>query len=141
MADVVLGYDGSDASDAALETALELTRQFDDRLVIAYADLPPERRRGEEFRAHQEALRELGEETTAKAERRAAEAGVEQQTVLVPNAPAEALLGLARSGMAAFIVIGSHGEGRIIGAILGALPHKLPSRSPTPVVVVQALDE
>ena len=35
MADLVVGYDGSDASDAALDTALELTRQFDDRLVIA----------------------------------------------------------------------------------------------------------
>ncbi len=75
MADLVVGYDGSDASDAALETAIELARQFGDRLVIAYADLPPERRRGEEFKAHQEALRELGIEVTQRGRRAARRAG------------------------------------------------------------------
>ena len=37
MAQIILGYDGSDAADAALETAIELARKFGDKLVIAYA--------------------------------------------------------------------------------------------------------
>jgi nucleotide-binding universal stress UspA family protein len=82
MADLVIGYDGSDASDAALDY-------------------------------------------------------VEREVVLVPNTPAEALVGLAEERDARFIVIGSHGEGRIIGALLGALPHKLPGRSLVPVVVAR----
>lgn len=105
--------------------------------MIAYADLPPDRLRGEEFKAHQEALRELGAEATGKADKRAAEAGVGREVVFVANKPAEALLGLAYERDARFIVIGTHGEGPIVGAILGSLPHKLPSRSPIPVVVVR----
>jgi nucleotide-binding universal stress UspA family protein len=109
--------------------------------VIAYADLPPERMRGEEFRVHQEALRELGVEATLKAERRAAEAEVEHETVLVPNTPVDALLALAEERDARFIVIGNHGEGRLLGALLGTLPYKLPSRTQIPVVVVRVHDE
>ncbi len=141
MAQIILGYDGSDAADAALETAIELARKFGDKLVIAYADLPPGSRRGEEFRAHQEALRELGVEATLKAERRAVEAEVEHEAVLIPNTPVDALLALSEERDARFIVIGNHGEGRLLGALLGTLPHKLPARTQIPVVVVRVHDE
>jgi nucleotide-binding universal stress UspA family protein len=54
--------------------------------------------------------------------------------------PAEALAELADERDARMIVIGSHGEGPIRGAILGSTPHKLLQRSGRPVLVVPAPD-
>ena len=78
---------------------------------------------------------------TQRAVERCVEAGVEREVVLVPNTPAEALIGLAEERNARFIVIGSHGEARIIGALLGTLPHKLPGRSLVPIVVARVPHE
>ena len=36
MADVIVGYDGSDGARAALDTALETSSAFGDRVVIAF---------------------------------------------------------------------------------------------------------
>ena len=136
MADVILGYDGSECSQVALDTAVDLAQRYGDRIVIAYADLPPDRLRGEEFKEHQRALKELGTEVTQEAQERIAVSGVESEIVFIANKPAAALVGLAAERDARFIVVGTHGEGPLTGAILGSVPHKLMQRSPVPVVVV-----
>jgi nucleotide-binding universal stress UspA family protein len=104
--------------------------------VIAFAYAPPERNVGEEYREHQEALRELGERWTAEALARAREAGVDVELELVPQKPAPALVALAETRSVRMIVVGTHGEGPLASALLGSVPHKLLQRSPVPVLVV-----
>lgn len=135
MATIVLGYDASPGAERALETALELASQFGDRLVIAFGTAPPGHHT-EEGRAHLEALQELGGRVTAGALQRARDAGVEAEVELVPLKPSVALVELAGREDARMIVVGTHGESPIKGAILGSTPHKLLHLSDRPVLVV-----
>jgi nucleotide-binding universal stress UspA family protein len=136
--DIVIGYDGSACGKAALGVAIEIARQFGDRVVIAYAYAPPQLSRGEEYRAHRAALEEIGEHATAEALSQARAGGVDAEVVLVENKPAQALLGLSTSRDTRMIVVGTHGEGPLTSALLGSVPHKLLQRTTVPVLVVPA---
>ncbi len=139
MGTIVLGYDGSTGADAALEEALLLAKQFDDRLVVCFGVAPPGNV-GEEYKEHMQAVEELAQGATAKALERARSEGVDAEVALVRERAAPALVDLAAERDARFIVVGSHGEGPIRGALLGSVPHKLMQLSRTPVVVVPARD-
>ena len=136
--DLILGYDSSACAKAALGSAIELARALGDRVVIAYADAPPASFSGEEWKAHRDALREIGEQATAEALAQARAAGVEAEVQLVQAKPSTALLELADQRDARLIVVGTHGEGPLTSALLGTVPHKLLHRSPVPVLVVPA---
>jgi nucleotide-binding universal stress UspA family protein len=118
--------------------ALELARGLGDRLVVVYADQPPDRLRGEEWHEHQRALHEIGEGVTTRAVDEAVEAGVEVEALIVPQRPVDALLAVATQRDARLIVVGTYGERPITGAILGSVPHKLLHRTTIPVLVVPA---
>ena len=133
---IVLGFDGSECAGSALESAIDLARRFGDELVIVFAVEPPVRSVGEEFREHEKALEEIGEQVAGSALKRAQEAGIEAEVVLVPERPVSAILDVARQRDAHMIVIGTHGESPLRGAILGSVPHKLLQLSDRPVLVV-----
>ena len=133
---LVLGFDGSECAGSALESAIDLARRFGDELVIVFAVEPPVRSVGEEFREHEKALEEIGEQVAGSALKRAQEAGIEAEVVLVPERPVSAILDVARQRDAHMIVIGTHGESPLRGAILGSVPHKLLHLSDRPVLVV-----
>jgi nucleotide-binding universal stress UspA family protein len=133
---IVLGYDASRCADAALESALVYARSLGDRLVIAYAYEPPVPTVGEELKEHRRALAEMGERATARALERAQAEGVEAEVALVAERPVQGLLDLAVEHDARLIVVGTHGESPLRGAILGSVPHKLLQLSSTPVLVV-----
>ncbi len=133
---LVLGFDGSECAGSALDAAIDLARRYDDELVIVVAVEPPVRSVGEEFREYEKALEEEGEEVAGRAARRAREAGVEAEVELVPERPVPAILDVAKRRGAHMIVIGTHGEGPLRGAILGSVPHKLLHLSDRPVLVV-----
>jgi nucleotide-binding universal stress UspA family protein len=133
---IVLGFDGSECSGSALNTAIDLARRYDDRLVVVFAVEPPMRSVGEEFKEHEKALEEVGREVGATALARAERAGIEAEVALVHERPAPAILDVARQRDAHMIVIGTHSESPLRGAILGSVPHKLLHVSDRPVVVV-----
>lgn len=137
MATVVLGYDDSPGSKAALAKAIDLAKAYGDRLVIGFG-FAPSATTGEEFSEHRKALQEMGEKQTADALAQAGSAGVDAEVELVAESPSSALLGLAERHDARFIVVGSYGESPIKGAILGSTPHRLLHLAETPVVVVPA---
>ncbi len=137
MSEIVVGYDGTEGSKAALDQAVGLAKELGDKLVIAFGYAPPGYAGGE-MKAHQDAIRELGVEITAEAARSATEAGVDNEVELVPKRPAEALSDLAAQRGARMIVIGSYGESRLKGVVLGSTGHKLVHVSETPVLVVRA---
>ena len=91
---------------------------------------------GEEYRAHRDAVRQIGERVTAEAAERAAQADVEVEVVLREDRPVDALLALAGEQDARLIVVGSYGEPPLRSAILGSTPHKLLHLSEVPVLVV-----
>jgi nucleotide-binding universal stress UspA family protein len=131
---LVVGYDGSECANAALDAALELAQATGDRVLIGFGYGPGDP--GEEYKAHREEIRKFGERATAPGLERARAAGVDVELALVPERPVEALMSLAAEHNARAIVVGSSGEGPIRGALLGSTPHKLLHLSEQPVLVV-----
>ncbi|UJA21473.1 universal stress protein [Thermoleophilia bacterium SCSIO 60948] len=133
---LVVGFDGSDCADAALDHAIEIASELGDRIVITFGYEPSNY--GEEHAAHREAVRKLGAEVTEKAMAKARERNVDAELALVAKRPVEALLETAAAHDARAIVIGGYGERPLKGAILGSTPHKLLHLSERPVLVVPA---
>ena len=133
----VLGYDETPGAERALEVAIELAARFAEPLILVYGVAPPGGQ-GEEFRAHQEALVEIGQRATGRAMERTTAAGVSAQVALVHDKPARALVEVADQHDARMIIVGSYGETSLRGAILGSTPFRLLNSSDRPVLVVKA---
>jgi nucleotide-binding universal stress UspA family protein len=134
---IVVGYDASPGSRAALDRALEIASAFGDRLIIGFGVSPPGSM-GDEFRAHRDALRDQAEKLTAEALERAVGAGVDVETALVEDRASTALIKLADDNDARMIVVGSWEERPIKAAILGSTPNRLLYLAERPVLVVPA---
>jgi nucleotide-binding universal stress UspA family protein len=132
---VVLGYDESPGAEQALRVAVDLAVRFGESLRLVFGAAPPGAM-GEEFKAHEAAILELGRHATAHALEYAEARGVEAFVDLVDAKPAEALLQVAEECDASVIVVGTSGESPIKGAILGSTPHKLLQLSSRPVLCV-----
>ena len=138
---IVLGYNGSECAEAALDFTLELAASTGDRVLIAYAAAPVGRGIGDEYHEMAVALAEIAKGATASALARAEARGVPAETVVIEDAPVPGLVELARERGARMIVVGTTSERPLTGLILGATPYKLLHRSPVPVLVVPLPDE
>jgi nucleotide-binding universal stress UspA family protein len=139
--DIILGYDGSDGSKAALVVAVAVAHAFDAPLSIVFGYEPNPM--GGETADYKAKLEKIGEEMVAAALATATtiDPSVHSEVLVVPMRPVESLLEAALERQARVIVVGGSGERPIVGAILGSVPHKLLHRSDVPVLVVPAGDE
>jgi nucleotide-binding universal stress UspA family protein len=139
--DIVLGYDGSEGSKAALAVAVSAARAYDAPLSIVFGYEPNPM--GGETADYKDKLEKIGEGylVEALAQAKALDAGIHTEVLVVPMRPVESLLEAATEREARVIVVGGSGERPIVGAILGSVPHKLLHRSSVPVLVVPPGDE
>jgi nucleotide-binding universal stress UspA family protein len=135
MAEIVVGYDGSDFAKAALDEAVALAHGLGDSVLIVFG-YAPHGAGGGEVHAQRDAVHELGERITAEAAARLAGSGVDHAVELLPEHGASALSDLANQHDARMIVVGTHGESRLRGAILGSTAHRLIQIAERPVLVV-----
>ncbi|MFM8519984.1 MAG: universal stress protein [Solirubrobacterales bacterium] len=134
---MVVGYDGRDGGDAALEEATKLAVELDCRLVLVFAYEPPARAGGEvaDLRA---TLKEMGAELEIAAHEKLADKAVEHELVLIDSRPALGLAQVAEERDARMVIVGGAGEAPLKGALLGATPHKLLNLTDRPVLVVRS---
>jgi nucleotide-binding universal stress UspA family protein len=134
---IVLGYDGSESANAALEETIELAGTLGARVVVVfgYYVTPLGGQGGDDVR---EALERVGKHALARAEADLGAAGVEFETRLVHHKPADAILEVANEVGAGLIVVGTVGENPITGALLGSVVLRLVQRSSLPMLVVPA---
>ena len=133
---IIVGYDGSECAKAALRTALEVGEAYGEKVTIAFGyEVNP---LGSEVKDYADALRELAHQRLAEADEIAAECDGTVDAVAIESAPAKALVELADERDARLIVVGTHGESPIHGALLGSTPHKLLHISDRPVLIVPA---
>jgi nucleotide-binding universal stress UspA family protein len=141
MSTIVVAVDGSDASKAATEAALELARATGDRLVfvtvwrklrgdfgLPYATLLPADVIDIE--------RDWAQDTLAAAVAEAERTGVPAEAICRQGRAAHEIAAVARKHDARLIVIGSHGFGPIEGLILGSVSAGVLRHAPCPVLVV-----
>jgi nucleotide-binding universal stress UspA family protein len=139
--DIVLGYDDSDGSKAALAVAVAVAKAFGASLAIVFGYEPNPM--GGETADYKSQLEKLGDDLVAKAvaEAKRIDGTVTVEPLVVPMRPVDSLLAAADQRQARVIVVGGSGERPIMGAILGSVPHKLLHRSPVPVLVVPTSDD
>jgi nucleotide-binding universal stress UspA family protein len=136
MSEIIVGYDGSGTSKAALDKASELAKGLGDSVVLVFG-YAPGGYGGGEVPAQREAVKEFAEKMVAEGVEQAKGQGVDAEVELVNEDSYEALMNIAEARKARMIVVGSHGEGAIKGAILGSTTHKLVQLSKVPVLVVR----
>lgn len=136
MADIILGFDGSDGARAALDTALEAGSALGDRVVIAFGYHV--QKLGGEVKDYAKAVQERAQEAVDHGVHQAQAKGVEVDSVVIEKHPAQALADLAKERGARMIVVGTHGESPLRGALIGSTAHKLLHVSEVPVLVVPA---
>jgi nucleotide-binding universal stress UspA family protein len=136
MRTVIVGYDGSPASDRALERSIQLAGG-DGRVVLVTASVPPAAPAfvdepmldspdpGERRALLERAARALGER------------GIEHKLVPADDAPAEALIAAARAEQADLIVVGRTGSGYVTRAIIGSTAEQVVRQAPCDVLVVR----
>jgi nucleotide-binding universal stress UspA family protein len=136
MSEIVVGYDGSDSSKSALSHALDFANALDDTLVIVFAAAPGGYGGGE-VPEQRKAVEEFGNKVTAEAIETAKSAKIDYAVELINEHPHQALITAAEKHNARMIVVGSHGESPLKGAIIGSTPYKLVQLSEVPVLVVR----
>jgi nucleotide-binding universal stress UspA family protein len=136
--DILLGYDGSEGSQAALRVAVTVAKAFDAPLTIVFGYEPNPM--GGETADYKKQLEKIGSDLLAAAVQdvRSLDSSVAVESLVTPLRPVESLLQAALERTARVIVVGGNGERPIVGAILGSVPHKLLHRSTVPVLVVPA---
>jgi nucleotide-binding universal stress UspA family protein len=135
MGTLVVGYDGTDGSRAALRAAVSLGGELGDGVVVVFAYHVG--RLGGEVSDYAAALHEHAREVLEEA-RSVGGDGIE--VVELEEYPAQALIAVAEERDARMIVVGSHGEAPLKSVLVGSTPTKLLHLSERPVLVVRGPD-
>jgi nucleotide-binding universal stress UspA family protein len=140
---IVVGLDGSEASQRAADAAAEAARRHGLRLVLAsvvpwspYSFTTAEdneRRPIEKARETAAAHERVLDPVVARLDHGD---GPEVETVVRHGHPAETLVALAREYDAAWITVGRVGQSRVRTLLFGSTPSSLIQISPVPVLVV-----
>ena len=129
---VVVGYDGSPTSRAALTWAAERAGDGGSLFVVYAFDLPPDMLGGTTYQHAAAEHKEHGRSVLASLPDLP---GVTVETELIGGHAGEAIAAVAQTRGADEIVVGSRGFSPLRGA-LGSTSHELLHRAPCPVVVI-----
>lgn len=149
---IILGYDGSGCADGALAAAAgEAARTPGAAVVVVHCyevpgpyatpvGLEPPPYLGSWTEDQREAVAAVAREVTEQAVSRLRELGVPAEGVTTEGRASETLVRQAVERDAVMIVVGTHGEGVLAGALLGSTAYRLVHRSPVPVLIVPPPD-
>lgn len=142
---VLLCYDGSEGSQAALSVAVELIMHPADAVVlVVWTPIAVQLARGGSLLAGVPNEGELDEEESAAAQRIADEGAegarrrgynASARTAQANESVAKTILQVAREIDAGLIVCGQRGRGPIASAVLGSVSHQLSAHAERPVLI------
>jgi len=138
MNTILVGTDGSEAAEDALEVAIELAREAGAKLEVLSVHEPLPHGRAGSGPPMLEVEQPHGAEHIAEAAaQKARDAGVEATAHAPRGDVPDELAGAATRLGADLLVVGSRGHGPLAGAVLGSVSHALVSRSPVPLTIVR----
>jgi nucleotide-binding universal stress UspA family protein len=139
---VLVATDGSEASEAAVETAFRLPSE-DRRTLIFCSVTNVDHVSDPESEAPERDEEALGNRLTAQAETIAGRAqglalarGVAAESLVLEGSPSEALVAAAVREQADLIILGSHGRRGLQRLLLGSVAETVVRTAPLPVLVV-----
>ena len=136
---VVVGYDGSDGANTALQRGIELAQCAHLPLyaVMVEEELPRYAGTIDEFRAVKEQkdafFAQLGREITGQA----ADQGVTLTADVMPGHEIGALVDYMRKGGFDLLIVGGHGHSRLHDRIVGSTANGLVTSVPCSILVVK----
>jgi nucleotide-binding universal stress UspA family protein len=141
---IVVGTDGSETAQKAVEAAVGLARLTGAKLelVSAYEPVSSQRLRDEARQVPADLQwmvnpREDVDATLADAAERVGEAGVESRTYAREGDPADAILDVAEEIGSDLIVVGNKGMTGAKRFLLGSVPNKVSHHAPCSVMIVR----
>ena len=141
---IVVGTDGSDTAQKAVEEAIELAKALGAsiELVSAFEPVPSQRLREEARQAPEDmqwmvSPREDVEATLREACERIDSAGVEVTPYAREGDPADAILDVAEERGADLIVVGNKGMTGAKRFLLGSVPNKVSHHAPCSVLIIR----
>ncbi|MDO7907529.1 universal stress protein [Paenibacillus sp. JX-17] len=139
---ILVAYDGSKASNKALEHGIELAKALEGaELRIVHAFDFPRVYAGEVLAPIPASVNkdyyDLAEQTTEEAKQKLTQAGVAATVDMVQGSPAEVILDYAKEFGSDVILIGSRGLGGIREFVLGSVSHNVVQHARVPVLVVK----
>ncbi|KHF32529.1 universal stress protein [Paenibacillus sp. P1XP2] len=142
FSNILLAYDGSKASNRALDKAVQLAQAAPGSVIkVVHAFDFPRVFIGEGLAPIPASVNkdyyDLAEQTVEEAKRRLDDAGVNYSAELIQGAPAETILKLAQEHGSDVIVIGSRGLGGIREFVLGSVSHNVVQHARIPVLVIK----
>ena len=135
MSKIVVGIDGSQASEHALDFACAEAKLWDAELHVVHAWTYPYHGRRASAKEPRELMERDATEELRQATERASRAGVKVVSQLAEGAPVAVLVAAAED--ADLLVVGSHGHGSVIGSLLGSTSQAIIHRARCPVAVVR----
>lgn len=134
---ILIGYDGSAQGEKATETALELARSLDAKVLLFAVARPPEPATMVEVDAMLDDAREHFEEQFKKIIQRAKDLDVELQTDIAVGHPVEQIVHRAETDHVDLIVLGRRGKSRWEKMLVGSTAEKVLRYAHCPVMVVR----
>ena len=141
---IVVGTDGSETAQKAVDAAVELARLSGAQLEIVSAYEPVSRARLRDEKRQVPAdlqwmvnPREEVDATLADAAERVAESGVEPRTYAREGDPADAILDVAEELGSDLIVVGNKGMTGAKRFLLGSVPNKVTHHAPCSVMIIR----
>jgi nucleotide-binding universal stress UspA family protein len=136
---ILVGYDGSEGSRAALERAIELAKALGAELTSISVEehLPYYAASISEVKAAKEQVDEHFRELTKQARDLAALSGVDMESLVQQGHEVERIVRTAREGRFDLLVIGYHGHSAIFDRVMGGTAHSIVRLAPCPVLLVK----
>ena len=143
---ILVAVDGSDASVRALETAIDLAKQFATKLHIVHVvremQVPTNIGRLEDVeklqRHRHETLTAVGDQIVTQAKRKAQTSGVSSvDSDIAAGDPASAIVKYADKNGVDLIVMGSRGLGQVESLLMGSVSRKVANTAKVACMVIR----
>jgi len=134
---ILVGYDGSPASDRAVDVAIDLAQCTDAEILVLAIARPPEPATRVEVDAVLDNARQHFEEGFRKVRERAQAAEVKLDTMIEVGHPAEHLIHQAEVTRAELIIVGRRGTSLFEKWILGSVSERVLRYAHCPVMVIK----
>jgi nucleotide-binding universal stress UspA family protein len=135
---IIVPVDGSQPSNAAIDLAVSLSRDGGARLTLCHVLSIPRPVHDAGGFAREEMMDEetkAGHALLDEAQKRAAGQGVKAEKVLQSGSVADGVLAEAEQRKCDAIVMGSHGRGRVLRAVLGSASIEVIDRATVPIII------
>jgi nucleotide-binding universal stress UspA family protein len=134
---ILLPTDGSESAAAALDHALDISRQYDAELHVLHVVSAAYAEAGPGHTTAIEALETHGKETLEEIAERARNAGVMVTTEQRHGEPHRVIVEYADDSDADLVVMGTHGRTGLQRYLLGSVTEKVVRTSDVPVLTVR----